>query len=248
MTHRPSPSPSSALGGALLWTLCILLFPILSGILSAVLSLGTVETLFLQGAFMLASLAVPLLPPGRRSWRGIGFDRYDREGGKRALHFLPLLVLFVPVAVRGFAFPSPAYVLGSLFLYLSVGIAEEVYFRALIPACLQRAFSPRGVILLSSLLFGGGHIATAFTAGSGPEVLLTVLNALLFGWLAMEMTAISHTILPAILLHFLFDFETKIVAMDGAELLLAQCVRGALLFPGALWLTAVRGKLPAPRP
>ncbi len=50
-----------ALRKSFLWGIYILLFPILSGVLSEILSLGTIETLFLQGSFMLASLVVTLI-------------------------------------------------------------------------------------------------------------------------------------------------------------------------------------------
>lgn len=234
-----------ALCKASLWGACLLLFPICSGTLSAILSLGTVETLFLQGAFMLASLAIPLalVLGGTWRWREIGFGRYDAARGRKALHFLPLVAIFIPVAVQGFSFEPAIYVIGNLFLYLAVGVAEETYFRGIVPRCLGKAFSLSGVILLSSLIFGIGHIASAFTATGGWEVLLTVLNALLFGWLAIETRIVSNSIVPAILLHFLFDFETKIVAMGGLSLLVAEGMRGAVMFIAAVWLLAVIRKI-----
>lgn len=231
----------AALYKSFLWGACILLFPIFSGMLSAFLSLGTIETLFIQGFFMLASLAVPLcfVLRGRWEWEEIGFGKYDAACGKKAYHFLPLIVIFIPAAIQGFYFKSIMYTFGNLFLYLAVGIAEEIYFRGIIPKYLRKAFSIKGVIVFSAVIFGTGHIATAFTSGNAWEVFLTVLNAFLFGWLAIEMTLISKNIVPVILLHFFFDFETKIIAMDGAALLIAECVRGAVVFAAAVWLAAV---------
>ena len=55
----------------------------------------------------------------------------------------------------------------------------------------------------------------------------------------MEMALISSSIMPAVLVHFFFDFETKIVAMDGEGLLIAEGVRGALMFVIAGWLTII---------
>ena len=68
---------------------------------------------------------------------------------------------------------------------------------------------------------------------------MTILNAFLFGWLAIEMKIISKNITPVILLHFFFDFETKIVDMNGNVLLIAECVRGTIMFFAAVWLAAV---------
>lgn len=80
-----------------------------------------------------------------------------------------------------------------------------------------------------------GHIATTFTGSNVFEIVLTVLKAFIFGWLAIEITIISSNIIPAILVHFFFDFETKIVLMNGKELLIAESFRGILMFIIASW-------------
>lgn len=228
----------TALCKSLLWGICVLLFPILSGTLAAVFALGVLETLVLQGMFMLLSLVIPLCFIWAKRWSRseIGFDKIDAAGCKRALYFLPLLTIFIPAAVRGFQIQSVALCLGNLFLYLMVGISEEVYFRGIIPRYLSKAFSPGRMILISTLIFGIGHVASAFTASTGLEVGLSVLNAVIFGWLAIEMAVLANNIIPGILLHFLFDFETKIVVLQGNELLIAECARGAVMAACAVWL------------
>lgn len=217
---------------SLLWCLVVLLFPITSGTLSTIFSLDTVETLFLQGTFMVMSLIPPaiLIFSGKWNWKDIEIAQFDLQSCKKVLYFIPLIVIFIPVAVKGFYIKSAGYVLGSLFLYLFVGITEEIYFRGIIPKYLKKEFSIKGTVLLSIVIFGIGHISTAFTGSNVFEISLTVLNAFIFGWLAMEITIISSNIIPAILLHFFFDFETKIVLINGEELLIAECIRGMLMF------------------
>ena len=226
---------------SLLWCFWVLLFPIASGTISVILALDTVTTLFLQGTFM----ALALIPPaifvfcGKWQLREVGFASFDFKGCKKVLYFIPLLVIFVPVAIKGFYVKSIGYVLGSLFLYLFVGISEEVYFRGIIPRYLKEEFSTKGIVLWSTLVFGIGHVATAFTGSNVFDIALTVLNAFLFGWLAMEMTIISSNIIPAILVHFLFDFETKIVVMNGTDVRIAEVIRGAMMFIMASWFAVV---------
>ena len=226
---------------SLLWCFVVLLFPIASGTISEILALDTVTTLFLQGTFM----ALALIPTaifvfsGKWQLREVGFASFDFKGSKRVLYFMPLLVIFVPVAIKGFYVKSIGYVLGSLFLYLFVGISEEVYFRGIIPRYLKEEFSTAGIVLWSTLIFGIGHIATVLAGGNAFEIALTVLNAFIFGWLAMEMTIISSNIIPVIAVHFLFDFETKIVVMNGKELLIAEIVRGIMMFIIASWFAVV---------
>lgn len=235
----------SALCKSSLWGICILLFPVFSGVLSAILSLETIETLFIQGLSMLSSLVIPLIfvLSGKWRWEEIGFRKYDANCSGKAYHFLPLIAIFIPVTIQGFYFKSTTYVLGNLFLYLTVGIAEEVYFRGIIPKYLRKEFSIKGVILFSAAIFGIGHIATAFTANNGWEVCLTILNAFLFGWLAIEIEFISKSIVPVILVHFFFDFETKIVMMNKATLFFAECVRGVIVFVAAVWLATIIPKV-----
>lgn len=127
--------------------------------------------------------------------------------------------------------------MGNLFLYALVGVSEEVYFRGILPYYLKKQFSARATVGIAVLFFGFGHLSAALSGMNGIETLLTVVNALLFGWLAMEMTRISDNLLPAIGVHFLFDFETKVVVLTGRQLLLAEMVRGVILCLLALWLT-----------
>jgi len=226
---------------SILWCLVILLFPIISGALSVIFSLDTVITLFLQGTFMIMALIPPAIFvfSGKWHWSEIGFKKMNVRSCKRGFYFIPLLVIFIPVAVKGFYVKSIGYVFGSLFLYLFVGISEEIYFRGIIPRYLKEEISTKGILIVSTFVFAIGHIATAFTANNVFEIVLTILNALIFGWLAMEITIVSSNIIPAILLHFLFDFETKIAVMNGRELLMAESVRGTLMFIIACWLSSV---------
>lgn len=237
-------SKALAIGKSLLWCLVILLFPVISGALSVILFLTSIETLFLQGTFMLLSLIPPALFILSRKWHWseIGLAQFDFESCKKTLYFLPILVIFVPAALKGFYARSMDYVLGNLFLYLLVGVSEEIYFRGIIPQYLKKEFSTDAVVLLSTLIFGIGHIAVAFAGTNAIEIVLTIFNAFIFGWLAMEMTLITSHIVPAILVHFFFDFETKIVAIDGEGLLIAEGVRGALMFVIAGWLTIIAHK------
>ena len=128
-----------------LWCFVILIFPIASGAVSVILALDTVTTLFLQGTFMAMALIVPAIFvfSGKWQWREVGFASFDFKDCKKVLYFIPLLVIFVPVAIKGFYVKSIGYIIGSLFLYLFVGISEEVYFRGIIPRYLKEEFSAR---------------------------------------------------------------------------------------------------------
>lgn len=82
------------------------------------LSLETIDTLFLQGTFVLLSLIVSLIFILAKKWRWneIGFAKIDINGCKKVKYFLPIFAIFLPVIVKGFYITSSAYVLGNLFL------------------------------------------------------------------------------------------------------------------------------------
>lgn len=227
---------------ALLWGLLLLIFPVGSAVLAIMLKLQKEQILFVQAGFMAAALLPPLLMVLLKKWRleQIGFGRLDRAGCKKVLYFAPMLLIFVPVALRGFALGTAPYVLGNLLLYLLVGIAEEITYRGIVPKLLKQAFSPTTVVWISTAIFGLSHSAAALSANSTAEILLTVLNAMLFGWMAIQTVELTGNITPMIVIHFLFDFETKIIAIQGSELLAAELARGTILTLIAVWLTIVR--------
>ena len=161
--------------------------------------------------------------------KDIGLHKVTKDGAKNVLYFLPLLLLYIPCAVKGFYVESAEYFFAIFFLYLFVGIAEELYFRGIIPHVLGKAFESKWVIAISSLIFGLGHSVTVLTDGDIVMMILTVINALFFGFMAIEMYMLCGSVIPGMIVHFLFDFETKFILMSGNDLFIAEIVRAALM-------------------
>ena len=198
-------------------------------------------TFYVQGFAMVLSLIIPFIFLLSKKWEKaeIGFSRFDVLNMKKALLFVPVLIIFLPVTVKGLYYKDAGYFFGVLFLYLFVGIAEELYFRGIIPYYLKKEFNTKWIIIISTIIFGLGHLSTAFTGTDGVMVFLTVLNAFIFGFMAIEMTVIGKNITPIIFVHFLFDFETKIIKLNGQELLTAEIIRGTLMVFIVIWLSLV---------
>ena len=216
---------------SLLWCLIILAFPITSGVIASIAKLDKITTIILQGSFMLLSLVVPLVFLLTKKWnfKEIGFNKITKEGAKNVLYFLPLLLIFIPCSVQGFHVESIQYFFAVLYLYLFVGIAEELYFRGIIPYYLGKAFSTKWIVIISSLIFALGHSVTILTDGNIAMMVLTVINALIFGFLTIEMYMLCKSIIPGMFIHYLFDFETKFIRMNGNELLIAEIIRGTVM-------------------
>ena len=226
---------------SLLWCLIILTFPIASGVIASISKLDKISTIILQGSFMLLSLVVPLVFLLTKKWnfKEIGFNKITKEGAKNVLYFLPLLLIFIPCSVQGFHVESIEYFFANLYLYLFVGIAEELYFRGIIPYYLGKAFDIKWIVIISSLIFALGHSVTILTDRNIAMMILTVINALIFGFLTIEMYMLCKNIIPGMFIHFLFDFETKFIRMNGNDLLIAEIIRGTVMTLIAIYFAIV---------
>ena len=70
-------------------------------------------------------------------------------------------------------------------------------------------------------------------------MILTVINALIFGFLTIEMYMLCKSIIPGMFIHFLFDFETKFILMNGNNLLIAEIIRGTVMTLIAIYFAIV---------
>ena len=140
------------------------------------------------------------------------------------------------MVVTGVGLSSIGYILATLLFTLSVGIAEELYFRGVILRLLGRNFSALPAVFISALIFGIAHASGAFVASSPLMVWLTILNALLFGWLAAEIALITKNIIPLMIFHCLFDFFTYQMLATGGAMITVYAVRGTLMTIVAVYL------------
>lgn len=211
------------------------LFPVLSGVFVVVFRIGSPYSFFVQGAFMLMPIIIALVFVSKKKipLSELGFKGIER---KKYLLYLPCLLLFLPTAALGFEWKGALYFLGALFLYLTVGFAEELYFRSINSKILNKTFDTLWVIIISTILFGIVHASTAFSGANLAFTLLTILNALLFGWMAIELYIVNKSILPVMAIHFLFNFESKFTLISGDNQLVAEIIRGAIMFVYAVIL------------
>ena len=226
---------------SILWCVFILFFPIASGVIASIAKLDKITTIILQGSFMLLSLVVPLVFLLTKKWnfKEIGFNKITKEGAKNVLYFLPLLLIFIPCSVQGFRVESIEYFFANLYLYLFVGIAEELYFRGIIPYYLGKAFSTKWIIIISSLIFALGHSVTILSNYDVIMMIFIIINALIFGVMAIEIYMLCKSIIPVMIVHFLFDFETKFILMNGNDLLIAEIIRGTVMTLIAIYFAIV---------
>lgn len=102
--------------------------------------------------------------------------------------------------------PPAQVVLFALINTLLVGVSEELMFRGIIFWAALPRFSIWAAIWISSILFGGVHTLNAFMTGDTIAAVAQALQAAMFGVWIMAIRLKTRSILPAMLIHGLWDF------------------------------------------
>ena len=92
-----------------------------------------------------------------------------------------------------------------LFLAFVPGIWEELAFRGVILVNLQRRYSTRAAISISSILFGLFHLSNFWGSNDVAAVLAGVVAATLLGIGWGYIVVHTNSIFPAMLLHYMVD-------------------------------------------
>ena len=83
---------------SIIWTFVILIFPVASGVIIQVLKMNNIQTMFIQGCFMIISLIIPLvyMRKFKISFKKIGLTKIEGGSAKKVLFFLPLVIAKAP--------------------------------------------------------------------------------------------------------------------------------------------------------
>lgn len=223
---------------SILWAVIVIAFPVSSGIIVVVSKANAINSRLIQAVFMCLSMAVPFLycKLNNIHLKEIMVKGLDKNGVKTCLYYIPLIIVLLPMIINGVNLSDMHYALAVLLFTLSVGIAEELYFRGVILKLLNENFSALPVVFISTLIFGIGHVSSAFVESSTVIVFLTVINALIFGWLTAEIALITKNIIPLMIFHCLFDFFTYQMLATGNVMIVIYTVRGTLMTIMAVYL------------
>ena len=229
---------SKSVISSILWAVIVIAFPVASGVIVVESKANATTSRLIQAAFIFASILIPLAYclVKKLSLKDILLTGIDKEGVKASLYYLPLIAVLLPMIVGGVDLSNTGLVLATLLFTLGVGIAEELYFRGIILRILGKSFGPLPVVFISVLIFGTSHASGAFVQSSLIIVVLSILNAFLFGWVAAETALLTKNILPLMMFHCFFDFFTYQVLATGNALILIYAVRGSLMTVVAVYL------------
>lgn len=196
----------------------LMIFPVISGIIVTVNNMDVPQMYWVEAAFMLASMVVPLciLLITKLSLSQIGFSKVKKGGIKVVLYFFPIVA-----AKMGYLFfgiqHSRELLIALLFFTAAIGLSEETYFRGIILRRLMMDFSTKQAVLLSSVLFAAVHASQAFSGEGFVGILLAVANAFIFGVVASEIVILTESLVLTIIWHALYNFINWITLVQGTQ-------------------------------
>ncbi|OYT58881.1 hypothetical protein B6U71_03620 [Euryarchaeota archaeon ex4484_178] len=143
---------------------------------------------------------------------------FTRYGFKWDMHYTLISLLAFPLSLallylsqrfsEGYKppfIPENTAILIFLLLFLAP-LSEETFFRGLIGGYLINTSNFLYALFLSPILFSIVHILPFHSAPRKYTIML-LLNAFILGLIAMELFYLSHSLLPAITTHALFNLS-----------------------------------------
>ncbi|HVB52861.1 MAG TPA: type II CAAX endopeptidase family protein [Candidatus Acidoferrales bacterium] len=90
-------------------------------------------------------------------------------------------------------------------------IAQEIQFRGVLLAALERQHSPGPALIVQALIFGIAHIATQYQGPADSLIPIVILLGLFWGW----MTQRSNSVLPAAVVHVVAELFLVAAIVSG---------------------------------
>lgn len=224
---------------AVFWALQLLVFYFIAGYTVSITKALPVEAMLIRAVCVFAAclLAVVYIWRSAHSISDYGFNRLTKTDLRRILFFLPILAIEAVPLFAGFRDNADlAYITAVLACTLCVGFAEEVYFRGFVLNILK-AKGIRFSIVVSSIIFGLGHLINIAGGTGFAETVLQIFFAFLFGFVCAEIVVITGSIVPAILWHFIHDFLAYITDEGSTSFIIAAAfIQTVILITFAVYL------------
>jgi membrane protease YdiL (CAAX protease family) len=145
---------------------------------------------------------VGLRAPAPRSWR---------------LTWLPFVFILIFLATAALiGFPAPKVVMIVLINTLLVGISEELMTRGVLFVGVLSRFGIWSTIVIVSVLFGAMHLGNGFITGDLEAAAVQALAAAMSGLLFIALRMRTNSLVPGIVVHWLWDFSAFMITSAGA--------------------------------
>lgn len=150
-------------------------------------------------------------------WRDLGFKAVRPTSSWRLL-WLPMLLIcgFVgTLFLLGRSVPSSVLLVVAINT-LVVGFSEELAFRGVLWGAARRAMSFWGAFFFVTFLFGIVHILNALLTGQFASAGVQAFNAMLSGAAFLALRIRTHSLIPVMTVHWLWDLAVFAVGTSRA--------------------------------
>lgn len=222
---------------SIMFSIVLMIFPVASGVIVSINNIDAPQSYWVQGAFMLISIAVPVITLliTKINPSQIGFVRAEKDGLKTALYFIPIIAAKTGLLLFGIN-RNVQTIIALFFFTMSIGLSEEIYFRGMILRRLATCFSIKRAVILSSVLFAAVHASQAFSGAGTITVMLTIVNALIFGIAASELVILTRSLIPVIIWHVLYDFINWIALVQAEIEIILIIIESIIMIAYAIYL------------
>lgn len=169
-----------------------------------------VIALVLAPAFLFAVVAY------LKWWKPVGLQA-PRPWRSLLLLWLPALyIIFYLVSAVSKGLPASNVVLIILINTLLVGVSEELMFRGILYHGAASRYSLWASVAITAVVFGGIHALNGFLTGDFAAAVAQALQAMLFGVWLLALRLRQGSIIPAMIIHWLWDFSLFVSAGGAA--------------------------------
>ena len=148
-------------------------------------------------------------------WYQVGWKGPNNLRDLRFL-WLPTLFLLIYILLVLFAgLPSTRVLMFVLINTLMVGICEELLFRGILFHGASSSFGIWRAVWITTIIFGAVHVLSGFVSGDFNASILQAFYAFMFGFYMVALRIRLDTIIPGIIIHWLWDYLIDLTHFNG---------------------------------
>jgi membrane protease YdiL (CAAX protease family) len=201
-------------------------------------SLQALVSRYLVYALVVALIFLLAVVAAAGWWREVGLQL---EGSLNNLTLLAvpglaLIVIWAFAFSRGLPPGRTLLVVGANTLL--VGFSEELMFRGILFHGSQSAFGVRWAVVITAAIFGLSHALNGLITGKPKEAAMQAFLGILFGFWTAALRVHLDTLIPLIVVHWLWDFGLFAAASAKTASSKAASIKNLLPFACAIVLFA----------
>jgi len=144
-----------------------------------------------------------------------------------------MFLLFMLVFILFTGLPPTRVLLFVIINTLMVGISEELMCRGILFHGASSSFGTWRAVWITAVIFGAAHILNGFITGDFGSSIVQALFAFMFGFWTVALRVRLHTIIPGIIIHWVWDC---IGFLTNSSRAIAMLYFEPVLFLYGLWL------------